>query len=285
MRRNFLFLVCILLISAIGFGAVSGQDEYKMYIRVAHFGASTEAVDVYVDGVLAEASVSPYAASTYVEFTGEMVAVAVVPAGGAVDSPIAEATFSPEMMEDSDCYYTAVLSGMDELVLLPRDGIVVENAAAVDEFGTANVGNITISGAYARATPMGMGMGMGSGGMEATPSEHMGGMSMGTGEVSAAYMVISNSGDAADKLVSVSTEVSEITQIHESKVENGMAMMNEIDRLEIPAGGSVELMPGGYHVMMMDVMQPLAPGATIALTLKFESGTEVTVVAPVKMPQ
>jgi len=284
MSRKFLFLVCILLISAIGFGTVSGQDEYKMYIRVAHFGASAEAVDVYVDGVLAEASVSPYAASTYVEFTGEMVAVAVVPAGGAVDSPIAEATFSPEMMEDSDCYYTAVLSGMDELVLLPRDGMVVENAAAGDEFGTANVGNITISGAYARATPMGMSMGMGSGSMEATPSGHMG-MSMGTGEVSAAYMVISNSGDTADKLVSASTEVSEITQIHESKVENGMAMMNEIDGLEIPAGGSVELMPGGYHVMMMDVMQPLAPGATITLTLKFESGTEVTVVAPVKMPQ
>ena len=105
------------------------------------------------------------------------------------------------------------------------------------------------------------------------------------GPVSAAYMVIQNTG-GADKLVSASADVAEVTEIHETKdMGNGMMGMQSVQGgLDIPANGSVTLKPGGYHIMLMKLKQELMPGQTIKVTLKFQSGREISLDVPVKTP-
>jgi copper(I)-binding protein len=106
------------------------------------------------------------------------------------------------------------------------------------------------------------------------------------GPVSAAYMIVENSTDKAERLMSASSSVAAVTEIHETKeMDNGMMGMQPLtDGLEIPANGSVTLKPGGYHIMMMKLNQALAPGQTFTLTLKFQSGKEINLDVPVKEP-
>src|SRR5487761_2435792 len=60
-------------------------------------------------------------------------------------------------------------------------------------------------------------------------------------------------------------------QIHEMKMENDVMKMRPISRLDLPAGKSVELKPGGYHVMLMDLKQPLKKGEAVPIKLRFEA--------------
>jgi len=62
----------------------------------------------------------------------------------------------------------------------------------------------------------------------------------------------------------------------------GAMGMQEVSSIEIPAGGSVQLKPGGYHIMLMELAAPLKKGETVALTLTFEKGGNQTVQAQVK---
>ena len=101
--------------------------------------------------------------------------------------------------------------------------------------------------------------------------------------VAAAYMTIRNDGTADDKLLSVTTSISGHTMIHETVVdENGVAKMDMVDALVIPAGNSVTLKPGGTHVMLMDLKEPVTGKEKIELDLKFENAGEIKVEAPVK---
>ena len=105
------------------------------------------------------------------------------------------------------------------------------------------------------------------------------------GPVSGAYMVIENTG-AADKLISLSTPAAEAVEIHETQESNGMMMMVPLPNgLDIPANGKVEIKPGGYHIMLMNIKQDLNPGANITLTLKFQSGQEIVMAVPVRENQ
>lgn len=101
--------------------------------------------------------------------------------------------------------------------------------------------------------------------------------------VAAAYMTIRNDGTVDDKLLSVTTNISGHTMIHETVIdENGVARMDMVDALVIPAGKSVTLKPGGTHVMLMDLKEPVTGKEKIELDLKFESAGEMKVEAPVK---
>jgi hypothetical protein len=104
------------------------------------------------------------------------------------------------------------------------------------------------------------------------------------GPVSAIYLVIENKGGTADKLVSASTDVSDVTEIHETKeMEGGMMGMQPVQGgLEIPANGSVTLKPGGYHIMLMKLTRELSVGTNIKLVLSFQSGKQITQDVPVK---
>lgn len=97
----------------------------------------------------------------------------------------------------------------------------------------------------------------------------------------AAYMTLTNDGDADDMLVSVSTDVAETVGLHETSTQDGSMSMQEVDGIDIPAGGDAVLEPGGLHVMLIGVTQDLAEGDTLDLTLTFDNAGEQTVSAEV----
>lgn len=88
------------------------------------------------------------------------------------------------------------------------------------------------------------------------------------------------------KLVSAQSSVAGVVEIHEMAMEGNVMKMRAVPGLDLPAGKAVELKPGGYHVMLMDLKQPLKAGDTVALTLVVEGkdGKRETleVKAPVK---
>ena len=83
-----------------------------------------------------------------------------------------------------------------------------------------------------------------------------------------AFMQLKSPADAA--LVEAASPVAKIVEIHEMKMEGGMMKMRAVEKLPLPAGKAVELKPGGYHVMLMDLVQPLNEGDTVPLKLTFE---------------
>jgi copper(I)-binding protein len=73
------------------------------------------------------------------------------------------------------------------------------------------------------------------------------------------------------KLVSASSPAAGVVEIHEMKMEGSTMRMGAIAGLDLPAGKAVELKPGGYHVMLMDLKAPLTAGQTVDLTLVVEA--------------
>lgn len=73
------------------------------------------------------------------------------------------------------------------------------------------------------------------------------------------------------RLVSASTPVAGVTEIHEMSMDGGVMKMRAITGLDLPAGQAVELKPGGYHVMLMDLKGPLSQKTHIPLTLVFRN--------------
>jgi copper(I)-binding protein len=69
------------------------------------------------------------------------------------------------------------------------------------------------------------------------------------------------------QLVGVVTPVAGTAEVHEMKMEGDVMKMRALAKLDLPAGKAVELKPGGYHLMLMDLKQPLAAGSTVPLTL------------------
>ena len=101
--------------------------------------------------------------------------------------------------------------------------------------------------------------------------------------MTACYLTLTASG--ADRLVSVSSPRAGRIEIHESRMEGGMMMMTELrEGLPLPAGQPVELKPGGNHLMLLGVAEPMVEGETVALTLTFEKAAAMGVHAPVRTP-
>lgn len=71
-------------------------------------------------------------------------------------------------------------------------------------------------------------------------------------------------------LVSATSPVAGVVELHTMKLEAGVMTMRPMPRLDLPAGKPVQLEPGGYHVMLMDLKQPLKPGDVVPITLKLE---------------
>ncbi|TVP91538.1 MAG: copper chaperone PCu(A)C [Pseudomonadaceae bacterium] len=93
----------------------------------------------------------------------------------------------------------------------------------------------------------------------------------------AAYLIIRNSGDSADTLLSASTPAAGHTELHEHVHEDGLMKMRELPEVEIAAGEQVEFKPGGYHVMLFNLQQPLDAGTEFPLTLTFANAGEIEV--------
>lgn len=99
----------------------------------------------------------------------------------------------------------------------------------------------------------------------------------------AAYMNIQG-GAEDDALVSasVAADVAGKVELHETRMVDGKHSMQMVPGIDIPAGGSVALEPGGYHIMLMGLVEPLEPGEIFDMDLVFESGATITVEVEVR---
>jgi len=103
--------------------------------------------------------------------------------------------------------------------------------------------------------------------------------------VAAAYLTIENSGPGTDRLVGVASPAAEQASLHSTTVEDGIARMRAINGgLEIPARGAAALEPGGDHIMLVGLRQPLVRGSDVELQLRFERSGERQVAVRVLEP-
>ena len=124
-------------------------------------------------------------------------------------------------------------------------------AAATVSAHDFSVGQIKIAHPYARATPAGQATGGG-------------------------YLKLDNAG-ADDKLLSASAQVSSSVELHSMSMEGDVMRMRQVDGVALPAGKTVELKPGGLHIMFVGLKAPLKAGDSFPMTLKFQKAGEVTV--------
>lgn len=107
-------------------------------------------------------------------------------------------------------------------------------------------------------------------------------MDHGSGSTSAAYMLLVNSGDTADALISAATDAADVVELHTVIMENNVMRMRPVEQIEVPANGEAELKPGGYHVMLIGLTRDLNAGDMVDLTLIFANAGEVQVTVPVQ---
>jgi hypothetical protein len=90
-------------------------------------------------------------------------------------------------------------------------------------------------------------------------------------------MKIENHGHEDDKLVSAASDVAEMVQLHEHVMEDDVAKMREVAAIDVPMHGTAELKPGGYHIMLMGLKEPLVEYGSFHLTLTFEKAGSIEV--------
>jgi copper(I)-binding protein len=102
----------------------------------------------------------------------------------------------------------------------------------------------------------------------------------------AVFMTLMNTGDEDDKLLSVTSDVAEITEIHQNMIDpdDGQMMMRRVKEIVIPAKESVDLEPTGYHVMLIKLKAPLKKDESFPVTLTFEKSGERMVNTAIVMP-
>lgn len=86
------------------------------------------------------------------------------------------------------------------------------------------------------------------------------------------------------QLTGVSSPVAGVAEVHEMKMDGDVMKMRAVPVLDLPAGGTVELKPGGYHLMLMDLKQKLTAGSTVPVTLMFRDGKGAERRIEVKLP-
>jgi copper(I)-binding protein len=86
------------------------------------------------------------------------------------------------------------------------------------------------------------------------------------------------------RLVGVSTPVAGVAEVHEMKMEGDIMKMRAVPVLDLPAGKKVDLKPGGYHLMLMDLKTPLAKDSTVPVTLLFKDAKGVESKLELKLP-
>ena len=126
-------------------------------------------------------------------------------------------------------------------------------AASAANAAEYKAGSLEISDPWSRATPKGS-------------------------SVAAGYMTIKNSGSTPDRLISGSSDVAPKFEVHEMKMEGGIAKMRPVKGgLEIKPGETVELKPGSFHLMFVGLKKPLSAGEQFKATLVFEKAGSVNI--------
>jgi copper(I)-binding protein len=88
----------------------------------------------------------------------------------------------------------------------------------------------------------------------------------------------------ATRLVAVSSPVAGVAEIHEMKMEGSVMQMRAMPGLDLPANQAVELKPGSYHLMLMDLKAPLMKDSSVAVTLTFKDAKGVETKQQVNLP-
>lgn len=114
----------------------------------------------------------------------------------------------------------------------------------------AGVGTVSLADLWTRATPPGA-------------------------RTAGGYLTIANSGSAPDRLIAVSSPLAEKGLLHEMSVADGVMTMRAVEAIEIPAGGSVTLASGGFHLMFIGLKEPLTEGGEMPVTLTFEKAGSI----------
>jgi periplasmic copper chaperone A len=117
--------------------------------------------------------------------------------------------------------------------------------------------SIVVEGAFARAVPPGQ-------------------------TNSAAFMSLTNQDDTDHSLAGAESDASKVVELHSHTMEEGMMKMRRVEKVDLPAGETVKLEPGGLHVMLIGLERQLSPGEDVEITLIFEDGSRSTLTAPVK---
>jgi periplasmic copper chaperone A len=133
--------------------------------------------------------------------------------------------------------------------------LLLFSGAVVAHEYTSN--GITVAHPWARATPGGV-------------------------KIGGAYFEMTAAAGRGDRLIAVRSAVAGNVELHSHIMEGGVARMRRVDAIAIGAGKSVVLAPGGYHVMLMDLKQPLKEGDLLKLTLVFEKAGEIEIEATVE---
>ena len=99
-----------------------------------------------------------------------------------------------------------------------------------------------------------------------------------TAESGGGYLMLKNTGTTPDRLIAVKSLAADKVEIHEMKMDGNIMRMREVEKgIEIPPGATVELKPGGFHVMFMGLKAPFAKEAKVPLTLVFEKAGSIDV--------
>ncbi|MBM3491883.1 MAG: copper chaperone PCu(A)C [Alphaproteobacteria bacterium] len=94
----------------------------------------------------------------------------------------------------------------------------------------------------------------------------------------AGYLVIRNAGKTDDRLLGASTGGAQRVEVHEMSMDGAIMRMRELPAgVALPAGGTLALKPGGYHLMFIDLKAPLKAGDVLSVTLRFERAGALTV--------
>jgi copper(I)-binding protein len=135
-------------------------------------------------------------------------------------------------------------------LLIPALLLALVASASAHDY---EVGSLVINHPWSRATPKGA-------------------------AVAGGYLKITNTGTTPDRLLGGSTAIAKRFEIHEMSMDGGVMKMRELTNgLEIPAGQSVELKPGSYHVMMMSLSKQLTKGERVKASLQFEKAGKIDI--------
>ncbi|CDN54208.1 Secreted protein containing DUF461 [Neorhizobium galegae bv. officinalis bv. officinalis str. HAMBI 1141] len=136
-------------------------------------------------------------------------------------------------------------------------GIIIAGATAAQDAPT-KVGDLEVTGAFTKAM---------------LPGQPVGG----------GYFTIKNNGKSDDMLTSVSSPVAGTVEMHEMAMQGEVMKMRKLDTgIAIPAGKTVELTPGGLHLMFIKVKEPFKQGGKVPVTLTFEKTGKVDITLPVE---
>jgi copper(I)-binding protein len=142
-------------------------------------------------------------------------------------------------------------------VLLAAALVLAGGVSVAEDY---SIGTIQVGSPWTRATPKGS-------------------------TVAGAYMTITNKGAAPDRLLGGSSAVADRFEVHSMVMDAGVAKMRPVDGgLEVKPGETLELKPGGFHVMLTGLKQPLEKGQKVKATLEFEKAGKVDVEYVVEAP-